>query len=83
MMTRTTIAIAVALQLLAVPAMAQGTSGNESNAHHYQGGPKTVVPHSDKHTQPSKAKAKASTTSGEHHYSGGPKAEPHHIGEKK
>ena len=83
MTTRKTIAIAVALQFLAVPAMAQGTSDKDSNAHHYQGGPKTVVPHSAKHTQPSKATAKASTTSGDHHYSGGPKAEPHHIGEKK
>jgi hypothetical protein len=83
MMTRTTIAIAVALQFLAVPAMAQGTSGNESNAHHYQGGPKTVVPHSNKHPQPSNVKAKAPTAAGQHHYSGGPKTEPHHIGEKK
>ena len=83
MMTRKTIAIAVALQFLVVPAMAQATSDKESNAHHYQGGPKTVVPHSNKHPQPSNAKAKASTTSGEHHYSGGPKTDPHHIGEKK
>ena len=44
MMTRTTIAIAVALQLLAVPAMAQGTSGNESNAHTTKGDRKQSYP---------------------------------------
>jgi hypothetical protein len=81
MMTRKTIAIAVALQFLAAPAMAQGTSDKGSNAHHYQGGPQTGVPHSAKHTKPSKAKAQ--TTSGGHHYGGGPKTESHHMGEKK
>jgi hypothetical protein len=81
MRIRTTLAAAVALQFLAAPVMAQGTSGKESNAHHYQGGPKTVVPHSTKHTEPSKAKAQS--TSGGHHYSGGPRTEPHHMGEKK
>lgn len=83
MTTRKTIAIAVALQFLAVPAIAQGTSDKESSAHQYQGGPKTVVPYSNQHPQPSNAKAKASTTSGEHHYSVGPKTDLHHIGEKK
>ena len=43
MMTRATIAIAVALQFLAAPVMAQGTSDKDSNAHHYQGGPQTGV----------------------------------------
>ena len=37
MTTPRTKAIAVALQFLAVPAMAQGTFDKESNAHHYQG----------------------------------------------
>ncbi|CUU17728.1 hypothetical protein CDS [Bradyrhizobium sp.] len=32
------------LSLLAVPAMAQ-TTDTEKSGHHYQGGPKTEVPH--------------------------------------
>src|SRR6516165_1468823 len=35
--------VAVTLQLVAAPAMAQATSDKNENAHHYQGGPKTVV----------------------------------------
>lgn len=86
MMTRTTIAIAVALQFLAAPVMAQGTSNKDSNAHHYQGGPQTGVPHLTKHPKSSSTttgKAKARTSSGGHHYGGGPKTESHHMGEKK
>ncbi|MFZ2158825.1 MAG: hypothetical protein WAV72_22270 [Bradyrhizobium sp.] len=85
MMTRTTIAIAVALQFLAAPVMAQGTSNKDSNAHHYQGGPQTGVPHLTKHLKSSSTtgKAKARTSSGGHHYGGGPKTESHHMGEKK
>lgn len=83
MKTRTTLAIAVALQFFVAPALAQGASDKESNAHHYQGGPQTGVPHSAKHTKPLNANAKAKTTSGGHHYSGGPKTESHHMGEKK
>jgi hypothetical protein len=79
MMTRSTIAIVFALQLLASPVMAQATTEKDSNAHHYQGGPQTGVPHSAKHTKPSAVKGKAS---GGHHYSGGPKTESHHMGEK-
>ena len=83
MMTRTTLAIAVALQFMAAPVMAQAASDKDGNAHHYQGGPQTGVPHSAKHTKPSNANAKARTTSGGHHYSGGPKSESHHMGEKQ
>lgn len=83
MTTRTTLALAVALQFLAAPVMAQVASDKDSNAHHYQGGPQTGVPHSTKHTKPSDANAKAPTTSGGHHYSGGPKTESHHMGDKK
>jgi hypothetical protein len=83
MMTRTTLAIAVALQFMAAPVMAQAASDKDGNAHHYQGGPQTGVPHSAKHTKPSNANAKARTTSGGHHYSGGPKTESHHMGEKQ
>jgi hypothetical protein len=82
MIIRTALAIAVALQLLAAPVMAQGTSNKDGHAHHYQGGPQTGVPHSTKHTKPLNANAKA-RASGGHHYSGGPKTESHHMGEKK
>ena len=81
MTARTTIAIAVALQFLVAPVMAQTASAKDANAHHYQGGPQTGVPHSAKHTKPTDANARAS--SGGHHYSGGPKTESHHMGEKK
>lgn len=83
MMTRTTLAIAVALQFVAAPVLAQGTSDKGSNAHHYQGGPQTGVPHLTKHPKSSSTKAKARASSGGHHYSGGPKTESHHMGEKK
>ena len=83
MITRTTLAVAVALQFMAAPVMAQGTSDKDGNAHHYQGGPQTGVPHSAKHTKPSDANAKVGTTSGGHHYGGGPKTESHHMGDKK
>ena len=82
MITRTALAVAVALQFIAAPVMAQGTSDKEGNAHHYQGGPQTGVLHSGKHTKTSDANAKA-TTSGGHHYGGGPKTESHHMGDKK
>ncbi len=82
-MIRTTLAIAVALQFLAAPVMAQGTTDKDANAHHYQGGPQTGVPHLATHPKTSDANAKADTGSGGHHYSGGPKTESHHMGEKK
>jgi hypothetical protein len=63
--------------------MAQAASNKDANAHHYQGGPQTGVPHSAKHTKPLDANAKAPTVSGGHHYSGGPKSESHHMGEKQ
>lgn len=64
------------------PVMAQGTSDKDSNAHHYQGGPQTEVPHMPKHPKSSNANAKASSTTG-HHYGGGPKTESHHMGKKQ
>ncbi|MDP1864771.1 MAG: hypothetical protein Q8L13_00325 [Bradyrhizobium sp.] len=84
MMTRSTNALAVALLFLGTPVMAQGTSSKDSNAHHYQGGPKTSVPHLTEHPESNaNANAKVRTKSGGHHYSGGPKSETHHMGEKK
>ena len=85
MMTRTTLAIAVALQFFVAPVMAQGTSDKDANAHHYQGGPQTGVPHMARHpkSSTSDANAKVRTNSGGHHYGGGPKTESHHMGEKQ
>jgi hypothetical protein len=51
------VGLALALQLVTVPAMAQATSDKSENAHHYQGGPKTVVPHSMKHPKSTKGVA--------------------------
>ncbi|ACE99621.1 hypothetical protein IP86_17280 [Rhodopseudomonas sp. AAP120] len=80
MTKRALIAIAAALAFSAAPALAQ-TSSTESNAHHYQGGPKTETPHMTKH--PEVDATKKTGKDGGHHYSGGPKTENHHMGEKK
>jgi hypothetical protein len=45
MTIRKILAAAAALSLIALPAMAQTSSDTEKNGHHYQGGPKTEVPH--------------------------------------
>jgi hypothetical protein len=73
--------VAVALQLVAAPAIAQVTSDKNENAHHYQGGPKTVVPHSMKHPKSTKGAATTGRSTGGHHYRGGPKSEFHHMGD--
>ena len=81
MITRNLLVATTALSLIALPAMAQTkTTDTETNGHHYNGGPKTVVPHhmGKKDTGPATEK---SGPSGSHHYSGGPR-EPHHIGPK-
>jgi hypothetical protein len=82
MLIRSTTALLAASLFAATPAIAQPSSEKDANAHHYQGGPQTGVPHSAKHTKPSNAKA-SSTSSNGHHYEGGPKTESHHMGEKK
>ncbi|WP_257169663.1 hypothetical protein [Bradyrhizobium sp. SRS-191] len=80
MITRTLIAL-VAGAALAVPAMAQ-SADTEKNGHHYNGGPKTEVPH-----HMGKKDTGGSTkdgASGGHHYTGGPtSSQPHHMGDKK
>lgn len=81
MVTRNIYAIAVALQFLAGPAMAQVTSDKDENAHHYLGGPKTVVPHTMNHPQ-QKSTSKVHTPTS-HHYSGGPQNPSHHMGDKQ
>ena len=81
MMTRTALAIAVALQFIAAPVMAQIASDKDANAHHYQGGPQTAVPHLAKHPKSLNANAKVHTPTS-HHYSGGPQNPSHHMGDK-
>ena len=79
MITKHVLAFAAAVSLTAGPVAAQ-TNDKENNGHHYQGGPKTVVPH---HMGKMDTVGERKSASGGHHYSGGPKTEvPHHMGEK-
>lgn len=80
--TRMLIALAFAVATTA-PAFAQVAADKDQNAHHYQGGPQTSVPHSVKHPKPAAKTTTGKTVNGGHHYSGGPKNESHHMGEKK
>ena len=67
-----------AVSLIALPAMAQ-TGDKQNNGHHYQGGPKTEVPH-----HMGKKGTVSNGKSGTHHDLGRPKTEvPHHMGEKQ
>jgi hypothetical protein len=82
MTIRKILAAGTALSLIAAPAIAQNASNTEKNGHHYQGGPKTEVPHhmGKKETVGVSTKAR----SGGHHYTGGPNTGvPHHMGEKQ
>lgn len=82
MTTRTFIAAAAVLSLVALPAPAQTGADTEKNGHHYSGGPKTEVPHHMGKKDTSGVATK--NQSGGHHYSGGPKTEvPHHMGDKQ
>ncbi len=75
------LATATALSLIALPAMAQTGSDTETNGHHYQGGPKTEVPH---HMGKKEAVGVATQGTGGHHYRGGPATSvPHHMGDKQ
>lgn len=79
MITRNLLIATTALSLIALPAMAQTKKiDTETNGHHYNGGPKTVVPHH----MGTGATTGSSGPSGSHHYSGGPRSDPHHIGPK-
>jgi len=79
MITRKMFAIAVALQFLASPVVAQ--VAKDENAHHYSGGPKTEVPHMMNHPRQKNAPKPHVATS--HHYSGGPQNPSHHMGDKQ
>lgn len=83
MITKQLLVVLGATALLAGPAMAQTTT-KEQNGHHYNGGPKTEVPHhmGAKETTGTATNTAKSPT-GSHHYNGGPKSEvPHHMGAK-
>lgn len=82
MKTRPLISAVAALPLLSTLVLAQTAS--DQSGHHYQGGPKTEVPHhmGKKSTSTETPKRTTGTTSG-HHYQGGPKTEvPHHMGDR-
>jgi hypothetical protein len=80
MTTTNILAFVAAVSLMGSPALAQTTTDQETNGHHYQGGPKTEVPH---HMGKKDTVGETKSPSGGHHYSGGPKTEvPHHMGEK-
>jgi hypothetical protein len=76
-MLKALIVAVISLPLLAASALAQG----QSSEHHYQGGPKTEVPHhiGTKPTGKATGQQKPSQA-GQHHYQGGPQS-IHHIGE--
>lgn len=61
MFTPKVVAIAILLQFVASPVMAQVAS-DAQNAHHYQGGPKTEVPHARQHPKTSEATSARMTT---------------------
>ena len=83
MTIRKILAAATALSLIALPAVAQTGSDTEKSGHHYQGGPKTEVPH---HMGKKQTVSVATPTGGTggHHYRGGPgTSTPHHMGDKQ
>jgi hypothetical protein len=82
MATRTVLALIAVAQLTVWPALAEPI--DKDNAHHYQGGAKTDVPHLMQHIPSSPNASVAADTINGHHYSGGPKTEvPHHMGKKE
>jgi hypothetical protein len=83
MTTKNFLAALAVTSLLVAPAIAQTTAKDtENNGHHYQGGPKTEVPH---HMGKKETTGKStSSKSGGHHYTGGPaSSSPHHMGDKQ
>ena len=81
MIARKLLVALAATSLIALPAVAQ-TTDTEKNGHHYNGGPKTEVPH-HMGKKDSVGSSKG-TASGGHHYTGGPAtATPHHMGDKQ
>lgn len=72
--------IAFAAQFAAGVALAQSDKSKTESGHHYQGGPKTEVPH---HMKDMKRKTTGTVTNqkASHGYQGGPKSDaPHKMG---
>ena len=81
MTIRKILVAATVLSLIALPAMAQTSSDTEKSGHHYQGGPKTEVPH---HMGKKETVGVATRGTGGHHYRGGPATStPHHMGDNQ
>ncbi len=82
MIIRKILIAAVAASFVTLPAMAQTSLAAETNGHHYQGGPKTEVPH---HMGAKETVGLATNgTTGGHHYAGGPNTVvPHHMAGKQ
>jgi hypothetical protein len=73
-------AIALAAQFASGIALAQSDKSKTESGHHYQGGPKTEVPH---HMQDMKGQTTGSAKKSKesHSYQGGPKSDaPHKMG---
>jgi hypothetical protein len=74
--TKTLVACAIVLGLMAGPSMAA------ENAHHYQGGPRTSIPHLTKHPGSDQPVAEKRTARKQnaHRYQGGPQfSAPHSV----
>jgi hypothetical protein len=83
MITKQLLAAAAVLSLMAIPATAQ-TTDKEMIGHHYNGGPKTEVPHHMGKKDTGTVGASKDAASGGHHYRGGPATStPHHMGDKQ
>lgn len=81
MITRTLLVATAAMALIASPAIAQTSSGDNKNGHHYSGGPRAEPHHMGKKQRTT---GTSKSSGGSHHYYGGPKSEvPHHMGPKK
>lgn len=81
MIARMLVSATAAISLIAVPAVAQNID-LEQSGHHYQGGPKTVVPHHmGKKDTVGETRQKAL---GRHHFRGGTGTSGlHYTGDKK
>lgn len=75
------VAAAAVLSFIAAPAIAQTGPDTERNGHHYQGGPKTEVPH---HMGKKETIGVSTGSFRGPHYRGGPATStPHHMGDRQ
>lgn len=77
MTVRTLFAVVAVAQFVAWPAVAD-------NAHIYQGGPKSGIPHAMRYVESGPYAMMTSNTTNGHHYQGGPNTGvPHHMKSKR